>query len=84
MMTMRVLTASEEAKLAEAFEAEAVAMGLKPNATLPREVKRRVRVRVLAAIDAERAAKTAQAARRKAFEQGENTFTWSGSVSRRR
>ncbi|RZN44208.1 hypothetical protein [Escherichia sp. E13S3] len=75
-MKRRKLTPTEEKRLADAFVATAIAMGLKGNPKLPQEIKRRVRVQVLIDIENERKAQAAQSARRQEFEAGENTFTW--------
>lgn len=75
-MKYRKLTPAEENRLAEAFTATALAMGLKANKKLPKEIKLQVRERVLRAIEDERQAQAAKDARRQAFEAGENTFSW--------
>lgn len=75
-MKRRQLTPAEEKRLADAFVAQALAMGLKANKKLPRDVKRRVRARVLIAIESDRKAQAIREARRQEFEAGKNTFTW--------
>ncbi|HAX5111571.1 TPA: hypothetical protein JZG36_004597 [Escherichia coli] len=75
-MKRRKLTPAEENRLADSFVATAIAMGLGGNKKLPREVKRRVRVQILIAIENERKAQAARDARRQEFEAGKNTFTW--------
>ena len=75
-MKRRKLTPAEEKRIADAFVATAIAMGLKGNKKLPQEIKRRVRAQVLSAIENERKAQAAHDARRQEFEAGENTFTW--------
>ncbi len=52
-MTHLKLTPAEEKRLADAFVAQALAMGLKGNRTLPKAVKQQVRERVLRAIQDE-------------------------------
>ncbi|MBC4103212.1 hypothetical protein H8M79_29090, partial [Klebsiella pneumoniae] len=56
-MTHLKLTPAEEKRLADAFVAQALAMGLKGNKTLPKAVKQQVRERVLRAIQDEREAR---------------------------
>ncbi|STS31764.1 Uncharacterised protein [Klebsiella pneumoniae] len=63
-MTHLKLTPAEEKRLADAFVAQALAMGLKGNRTLPKAVKQQVRERVLRAIQDEREARRAQEMRR--------------------
>lgn len=75
-MKRKKLTDAEACRLAEAFVAQALAMGLKGNQTLPKDIKRQVRERVLHAIEEERQAKAAQTARRQTYEAAENTFSW--------
>ncbi|MCY0629732.1 hypothetical protein OVX87_33355 [Klebsiella pneumoniae] len=62
--------------MADAFVAQALAMGLKGNKTLPKAVKQQVRERVLRAIQDEREARRAQEMRREKYEATETTFTW--------
>lgn len=45
-MKRRKLTPAEEKRLADAFVATAIAMGLKGNKKLPQEIKQRVRAQV--------------------------------------
>lgn len=75
-MKYKKLTSAEENRLADAFAATAIAMGMKGNQKLPKEIKQQVRDRVLRAIEDERKAQTARDARRQASEAAENTFTW--------
>jgi hypothetical protein len=78
-MTHLKLTPAEEKRLADAFVAQALAMGLKGNKTLPKAVKQQVRAvreRVLRAIQDEREARRAQEMRREKYEATETTFTW--------
>ncbi|WP_141209759.1 hypothetical protein [Klebsiella pneumoniae] len=75
-MTHLKLTPAEEKRLADAFVAQALAMGLKGNKTLPKAVKQQVRERVLRAIQDEREARRAQEMRREKYEATETTFTW--------
>lgn len=70
------LTPAEEKRLADAFVAQALAMGLKGNKKLPKGNKEQVRGRVLASIQSDRKASNAQEARRQEHEAAENTFTW--------
>lgn len=69
------LTPAEEKRLADAFVAQALAMGLKENKTLPKAVKQQVRERVLRAIQDEREARRVQEMRREKYEAAETTFT---------
>lgn len=82
-MRHKKLTATEEKRLADAFVAQALAMGLKGNKKLPRDIKLQVRDRVLQAIEDERKAKSVQDARRQEHEAAENTFTWKPAIRRR-
>ena len=75
-MRYKKLTPAEENRLADAFTATAIAMGLKGNKKLPKAIKQQVRERVLRAIDDERQAQAARDARRQEFEAAENTFSW--------
>lgn len=82
-MRYKKLTAAEEKRLADAFIAQALAMGLKGNKKLPKDIKLQVRDRVMASIEADRKAAEAQQARRQVHEAAENTFTWKPQVRRR-
>lgn len=82
-MRYKKLTAAEEKRLADAFVAQALAMGLKGNKKLPKDIKLQVRDRVMASIEADRKAAKAQQARRQAHEAAENTFTWKPAIRRR-
>ncbi|MDP0875011.1 hypothetical protein [Klebsiella pneumoniae] len=75
-MTHLKLTPAEEKRLADAFVAQALAMGLKGNRTLPKAVKQQVRERVLRSIQDECEARQAQEIRREKYEAAETTFTW--------
>ncbi|WP_159190041.1 hypothetical protein [Klebsiella pneumoniae] len=75
-MTHLKLTPAEEKRLADAFVAQRLDMGLKGNKTLPKAVKQQVRERVLRAIQDEREARRAQEMRREKYEATETTFTW--------
>ena len=77
------LTSAEEERLADAFVAQALAMGLKGNKKLPKGIKEQVRERVLASIQSDRKASHAQEARRIEHETAENTFTWKQQIRRR-
>ncbi|HBU0799393.1 TPA: hypothetical protein MCQ26_005192 [Klebsiella pneumoniae] len=59
-MTHLKLTPAEEKRLADAFVAQALAMGLKGNKSLPKAVKQQVRERVLRAIQDERESRLAK------------------------
>jgi 3-dehydroquinate synthetase len=83
-MKFAKLTEIEEKALADAFHATAVAMGLRSNAKLPKEVKRNVRAKTLGQIQALKQANKLKQERRNEFESGEKTFEWSSSVVRRR
>lgn len=82
-MAHKKLTAAEEKRLADAFVAQALAMGLKGNKKLPKDIKAQVRTRVLSAIEDERRVTQAQEARRQEYETAENTFTWKPAIRRR-
>lgn len=75
-MTYLKLTPAEEKRLADAFAATAIAMGMKGNKKLPKEIKRQVRERVLRSIQDEREASRAQEIRRQEYEAAETTFRW--------
>lgn len=75
-MTYKKLTAAEEKRLAEAFTAHALAMGLKSNQTLPKAMKEQVRARVLREIEDLREAKQAKDARQQEYEAAETTYHW--------
>lgn len=75
-MKHQKLTPAEEKRLAEAFVAQAMAMGLKANKKLPGAIKAQVRERVLNTIRAEREALKQQEARRTEYEAAENSFSW--------
>lgn len=77
------LTPAEEKRLADAFVAQALAMGLKGNKKLPKDIKLQVRDRVMAAIESDRKAAEAQQARRQEHEAAENTFAWKPVIRRR-
>ena len=74
-MTHLKLTPAEEKRLADAFVAQALAMGLKGNKSLPKAVKQQVRERVLRAIQDERESRLAKKMRREKYEAAEDTFT---------
>jgi hypothetical protein len=82
-MRYKKLTAAEEKRLADAFTAQALAMGLKGNKKLPKDIKLQVRDKVMASIEADRKAADAQQARRQEHEAAENTFTWKPAIRRR-
>lgn len=82
-MRYKKLTATEEKRLTDAFVAQALAMGLKGNKKLPRDIKLQVRDRVMASIEADRKASEAQQARRQEHEAAEQTFTWKPAIRRR-
>lgn len=82
-MRYKKLTDAEEKRLADAFVAQALAMGLKGNKKLPKDIKRQVRDRVMTAIEADRKAAEAQRARRQEYEAAEQTFTWKPAIRRR-
>lgn len=82
-MRYKKLTAAEEKRLSDAFAAQALAMGLKGNKKLPKDIKLQVRDRVMATIEADRKAASAQQARRQEHEAAENTFTWQPTIRRR-
>lgn len=82
-MRYKKLTKAEEEKLADAFVAQALAMGLKGNKKLPKDIKLQVRDRVMASIEADRKAAEAQQARRQEHEAAEQTFTWKPAIRRR-
>lgn len=82
-MRYKKLTKAEEEKLADAFVAQALAMGLKGNKELPKDIKLQVRDRVMASIEADRKAAEAQQARRQEHEAAETTFTWKPTIRRR-
>lgn len=82
-MRYKKLTAAEEKRLADAFVAQALAMGLKGNKKLPKAIKLQVRDRVMASIEADRKAAEEQQARRQAHEVAETTFTWKPAIRRR-
>ncbi|MDR8547605.1 hypothetical protein [Klebsiella pneumoniae] len=75
-MTHLKLTPAEEKRLADAFVAQALAMGLKGNKSLPKAVKQQVRERVLRAIQDERESRLAKKMRREKYEAAEDPFTW--------
>lgn len=79
-MRYKKLTKPEEEKLADAFVSQALAMGLKGNKKLPKDIKLQVRDRVMASIEADRKAAEAQQARRQAHETAETTFTWKPAI----
>lgn len=81
-MRHKRLTPAEEKRLADAFVAQALAMGLKGNKKLPKDIKTQVRDRVLASIQAERETSNAQKARRQEHEAAENTFAWKPVIRR--
>lgn len=78
---IKKLTPAEENRLADAFAATAIAMGLNGNTKLPEEIKQQVRERVLRAIEDERKAQAAREARRQVSEAAENSFTWQPPVT---
>lgn len=82
-MRYKKLTKAEEEKLADAFVAQALAMGLKGNKELPKDIKLQVRDRVMASIEADRKAAEAQQERRQEHEAAEQTFTWKPAIRRR-
>lgn len=82
-MAHKKLTPSEEKQLADAFVAQALAMGLKGNKKLPKDIKAQVRDRVIASIQADRQASEVQQARRQEHEAAENTFSWKPAIRRR-
>lgn len=82
-MRHKKLTEAEERRLADAFVAQALAMGLKGNKKLPKDIKVQVRDRVMLTIESERKAKAAQEARRQEHEAAETTFAWKPAIRRR-
>lgn len=82
-MRYKKLTVAEEKRLADAFVAQALAMGLKGNKKLPKDIKLQVRDRVMASIQADRKAAKAQQVRRQEHEAAEQTFTWKPAIHRR-
>ena len=75
-MSWMKLTEAERKRINDAYAAQAAQLKLSGRVVLPREVKRKVRVKVLRMIRAERKARTAKAQRTKAYRAAENTFTW--------
>jgi hypothetical protein len=82
-MRHKKLTPAEEKRLADAFVAQALAMGLKGNKKLPKDIKAQVQDRVIASIQADRQASETQQARRQEHEAAENTFAWKPVIRRR-
>lgn len=82
-MRYKKLTKAEEERLADAFVAQTLAMGLKGNKKLPRDIKLQVRDRVMASIEVDRKAAETQQARRQEHETTEQTFTWKPQIRRR-
>ncbi len=76
------LTPAEENRLADAFVAQALVMGLKGNKKLPKGIKEQVRERVLASIQSDREASNVQETRQLEHEAAENTFTWKPQIRR--
>ena len=70
------LTVAERKRISDAYALQAAQLQLSDKEDLPREVKRKVRAKVLRMIRAERRARTAKAQRTKAYRAAENTFTW--------
>lgn len=82
-MRYKKLTAAEEKRLADAFITQALAMGLKGNKKLPKDIKQQVRDRVMASIESDRKAAEAQQTRQQEHEAAEQTFNWKPAIRRR-